>query len=223
MSAIAAVDMALWDIKAKVAGLPLYQLLGGKSRDGAMVYTHANGDSIEEALDKAQNYIGQGYKAVRLQAGVPGLKATYGVGKAGKPYDPADSDIPSEYFWSSEKYLRSVPELFKKARDVLGWDVHLLHDVHHRLTPIEAARLGKELEPYRLFWLEDRGDGGEPGQLPPDPPAHCHAIGGGRSVQLPVGLQATDRGTVDRLHPRHGGTCRRHHAFAPHRRPGRHL
>jgi mannonate dehydratase len=155
MAAIAAVDMALWDIKAKVAGLPLYQLLGGKSRDGAMVYTHANGTTIEETLEKAQGYVAQGYKAVRLQSGVPGLKATYGVSKTGKPYDPADSDIPSEYSWSSEKYLRSVPELFKKARDILGWDVHLLHDVHHRLTPIEAGRLGKELEPYRLFWLED--------------------------------------------------------------------
>jgi mannonate dehydratase len=154
-AAIAAVDMALWDIKAKVAGLPLYQLLGGKSRDGAMVYTHANGTTIEETLEKAQSYVAQGYKAVRLQSGVPGLKATYGVSKTGKPYDPADSDIPSEYSWSSEKYLRSVPELFKRARDVLGWDVHLLHDVHHRLTPIEAGRLGKELEPYRLFWLED--------------------------------------------------------------------
>ena len=155
MSAIAAVDMALWDIKAKAAGMPLYQLLGGKCRDGAMVYTHANGNTIEETLEKAQGYIAQGFKAVRLQSGVPGLKATYGVSKTNKPYDPADADIPSEYTWSSEKYLRSVPELFKRARDVLGWDVHLLHDVHHRLTPIEAGRLGKELEPYRLFWLED--------------------------------------------------------------------
>jgi mannonate dehydratase len=155
MAAIAAVDMALWDIKAKAAGLPLYQLLGGKCRDGAMVYSHANGTTIEETLEKAQGYIAQGYKAVRLQSGVPGLKATYGVSKTQKPYDPADSDIPSEYTWSSEKYLRSVPELFKKARDVLGWDVHLLHDVHHRLTPIEAGRLGKDLEPYRLFWMED--------------------------------------------------------------------
>jgi mannonate dehydratase len=155
MSAIAAVDMALWDIKAKAAGLPLYQLLGGKCRDGAMVYTHANGNTIEETLEKAQAYIAQGFKAVRLQSGVPGLKATYGVSKTNKPYDPADADIPSEYTWSSEKYLRSVPELFKRARDVLGWDVHLLHDTHHRLTPIEAGRLGKDLEPYRLFWLED--------------------------------------------------------------------
>ena len=155
MAAIAAVDMALWDIKAKAAGLPLYQLLGGRCRDGAMVYSHANGVTIEETLEKAQAYVAEGYKAVRLQAGVPGLKATYGVSKTNKPYDPADFDIPSEYSWSSEKYLRSVPELFKKARDVLGWDVHLLHDVHHRLTPIEAGRLGKDLEPYRLFWLED--------------------------------------------------------------------
>jgi mannonate dehydratase len=155
MSAIAAVDTALWDIKAKAAGLPLYQLLGGKCRDGAMVYCHANGTTIEETLEKAQGYIAQGFKAVRLQSGVPGLKSTYGVSKTQKPYEPADADLPSENVWSSGKYLRSVPDLFKRARDALGWDVHLLHDVHHRLTPIEAARLGKELEPYRLFWLED--------------------------------------------------------------------
>ena len=155
MCAIAAVDMALWDIKGKVAGLPVYQLLGGQCRDGAMVYCHANGTSIEETLEKAQAYIAQGFKAVRLQSGVPGLKSTYGVSKTQKSYEPADADLPSEHVWSSEKYLRSVPELFKRARDVLGWDVHLLHDVHHRLTPIEAGRLGKELEPYRLFWLED--------------------------------------------------------------------
>ena len=155
MAAIAAVDVALWDIKAKVAGLPLYQLLGGKCRDGAMVYCHANGNTIEETLDKAQAYMDQGFKAVRLQSGVPGLRTTYGVSKTQKSYEPADADLPSEHVWSTEKYLQSVPELFKTARDVLGWDVHLLHDVHHRLTPIEAARLGKELEPYRLFWLED--------------------------------------------------------------------
>jgi mannonate dehydratase len=155
MSAIAAVDTALWDIKAKVAGLPLYQLLGGKCRDGAMVYCHANGNTIEETLEKARNYMNQGFKAVRLQSGVPGLRTTYGISKNQKNYEPADADLPSEHVWSTEKYLRSVPELFERARDMLGPDVHLLHDTHHRLTPIEAARLGKELEPYRLFWLED--------------------------------------------------------------------
>jgi mannonate dehydratase len=70
-------------------------------------------------------------------------------------YEPADADLPTENLWSTEKYMRVVPELCSAARDALGWDVHLLHDVHHRLTPIEAGRLGKDLEPFRPFWLED--------------------------------------------------------------------
>ncbi|WP_308365724.1 MULTISPECIES: D-mannonate dehydratase ManD [unclassified Microbulbifer] len=155
MSAIAAVDMALWDIKAKAAGLPLYQLLGGACREGCMVYGHANGVTIEDTLAEAQRYIDRGYRAVRLQSGVPGLASTYGVSKDKDFYEPADADLPTENLWSTEKYLRSAPELFAAAREQLGWDVHLLHDVHHRLTPIEAARLAKDLEPYRLFWLED--------------------------------------------------------------------
>ena len=155
MSAIAAVDMALWDIKAKAAGLPLYQLLGGRCRDGAMVYAHANGATIEETIEQAQSYLALGYKAIRLQSGVPGLKSTYGVSKTRLFYEPADAVLPTENVWSSEKYLRSVPDLFKAARNALGWDIHLLHDIHHRLTPIEAGRLGKDLEPYRPFWLED--------------------------------------------------------------------
>jgi mannonate dehydratase len=155
MSAIAAVDTALWDIKGKVAGLPVYQLLGGASRDGVMVYGHANGRTIEETIEAARTYQAEGYKAIRLQSGVPGLASTYGVSKDRLFYEPADADLPTENLWSSAKYLRSVPPLFEKAREVLGWDVHLLHDVHHRLTPIEAGRLGRDLEPYRLFWLED--------------------------------------------------------------------
>jgi len=155
MSAIAAVDMALWDIKGKLAGLPVYQLLGGACRSGVMVYGHANGETIDETLANAADYVAQGYKAIRLQTGVPGVKGTYGVSKDKFFYEPADSDLPKETLWSTEKYLRVAPELFRVARERLGWDVHLLHDVHHRLTPIEAARLGKDLEPYRLFWMED--------------------------------------------------------------------
>jgi len=155
MAAIGAVDTALWDIKAKIAGLPLYQLLGGRSRGGVMVYGHANGTTIEETIAEAQKYKALGYKAIRLQAGVEGLKSTYGVSKDKLFYEPADADLPSENVWSTEKYMRSVPALFEAARTALGAEVHLLHDVHHRLTPIEAARLGKDLEPYRLFWLED--------------------------------------------------------------------
>jgi mannonate dehydratase len=120
-----------------------------------MVYGHANGRDIEETVDNALRYKGEGYKAVRLQSGVPGLASTYGVSKDRYFYEPADADLPTENVWSSEKYLRSVPPLFEAAREALGWDVHLLHDTHHRLTPIEAGRLGKDLEPYRPFWLED--------------------------------------------------------------------
>lgn len=155
MAAISAIDMALWDIKGKMAGLPVYQLLGGKSRAGVMVYGHANGETVEETIATARSYIEMGYRAVRLQSGVPGLSSTYGVSRDKMFYEPADAALPTENVWSTERYLRSVPRLFAEARDALGDDVHLLHDVHHRLTPIEAARLGRDLEPYRLFWLED--------------------------------------------------------------------
>lgn len=155
MSAIAAVDTALWDIKAKAANMPLYQLLGGASRKGVMVYGHANGATVEETVDEALRYQAMGYKAIRLQTGVPGLASTYGVSKDKLFYEPADAALPTENVWSTVKYLPTVPKLFAAARDALGWDVHLLHDSHHRLTPIEAARLGKDLEPFRPFWLED--------------------------------------------------------------------
>ena len=155
MTAIGAVDTALWDIKAKLAEMPLYQLLGGRSRDGVMVYGHANGEDIDQTVDEVGRYIDMGYKAVRAQTGIPGLASTYGVGKDRMFYEPADADLPVENTWSTEKYLDHVPLLFDRIRQQYGFGPHLLHDVHHRLTPIEAARLGKSLEEYRLFWLED--------------------------------------------------------------------
>src|ERR1700743_3265650 len=155
MSAIAAVDTALWDIKAKMANMPLYDLLGGKSREGVMVYGHANGADLGETVEAVGRYIELGYKAIRAQSGVPGIKDAYGVGRGKLFYEPADAALPSETVWDTPKYMRFVPKLFERLRDVYGFDHHLLHDAHHRLTPIEAGRLGKDLEPYRLFWLED--------------------------------------------------------------------
>src|SRR6202041_69527 len=95
------------------------------------------------------------YLAVRAQSGVPGVASSYGVPRGGKPYEPAERGLPSESLWSTERYLNFAPKLFEELRKTVGEDVHLLHDVHHRLTPIEAARLGKSLEPYHLFWMED--------------------------------------------------------------------
>ena len=155
MRAIAAVDTALWDIKGKALGVPIYDLLGGKSREGAMVYGHANGSDIEETADAVAKYVELGYKAVRAQTGVPGVELAYGVGRGVLHYEPADATLPTETTWSTHKYLNHVPKLFEKLRDQQGFDLHLLHDGHHRMTPLEAAQLGKSLEPYKLFWLED--------------------------------------------------------------------
>lgn len=155
MTAIAAVDMALWDIKGKALNTPVYNLLGGASRQGCLVYTHANGADVAAAVDSVQKHLAEGYLAVRAQAGVPGISSSYGVPKGGKAYEPAERGLPGESLWSTEKYLRFAPKLFEAVRSAVGEDVHLLHDVHHRLTPIQAARLGKSLEEYDLFWMED--------------------------------------------------------------------
>lgn len=156
MAAIGAVDMALWDIKGKALGTPVYNLMGGRSRQKLLAYTHANGITVEDTLAKIAQEVDSGYRAVRVQSGVPGLESVYGVSATTEAYEPAvRGGLPTEEGWDTAKYLHVVPALFDRVRMQFGDDLHLLHDSHHRLTPNEAARLGKELEPHHLFWLED--------------------------------------------------------------------
>ncbi|WP_298802364.1 D-mannonate dehydratase ManD [uncultured Pseudokineococcus sp.] len=157
MTAIAAVDVALWDVAGKLAGAPVHRLLGGAARDEVTLYGHASGATVEEALEDVAAHLDAGYRAVRVQAAVPGAEAgSYGVPPAdGRVYEPASGERPAEDRWDTAAYLEFLPQLMAAVRERFGYGFALLHDAHHRLSPIEAGRLGASLEPYRMFWLED--------------------------------------------------------------------
>ncbi|WP_410792130.1 enolase C-terminal domain-like protein [Kribbella sp. C-35] len=149
-NAISGIDQALWDIAGKRAGMPVYELLGGKVRAAADTYIHASGRTIDDTIDHAQKLITQGWRHIRLQVSTPG------GGGYGAPQVPTlYPDAPYHNGWSVRDYLRTTPELFAEARHALPDNTELLHDVHSRLTPKEAVLLARSLEPHRLFFLED--------------------------------------------------------------------
>jgi mannonate dehydratase len=148
MSALAAIDMALWDLQGKRTGQPVYRLLGGKSREGVLVYTHAEAPTVEQVEEQVAGFLAQGFKAVRAQQGDYG-----GPGLGGQSY-AGERDPGVEYFRPAD-YLETAPKMFARLRETFGPQVELLHDAHNKLTPIEASQLARRLEPFRLFFLED--------------------------------------------------------------------
>jgi mannonate dehydratase len=150
-NALSGLDQALWDIKGKIAGLPVYQLLGGKCRFAVETYTHAGGRSPEEALESVQRYMDQGFKNIRIQLG--GYGATHLTDQP--PYKKAGFGMPDDNTMSATAYMKGVEKMFALVRKNVGDRVELLHDIHERLQPMDAINLTKRLETYRPFFIED--------------------------------------------------------------------
>ena len=148
-NAISGIDMALWDIKGKLANMPLYQLLGGKVREAVPIYRHADGKDLSELCDNIQKYREQGITHIRCQSG------GYGGGGYGQAPAHAPSHAPDGVYLDARKYMRETVKMFDGIRSRVGFDVELCHDVHERLKPIDAIRLAQALEPFDLFFLED--------------------------------------------------------------------
>ena len=177
-NAMSGIDQALWDIKAKRAQMPLYQLLGGRCRLGADLYYHASGDAFAEVEDAARKAMELGYRHVRIQAGVPGL-ATYGAGGAAPGPDAIDGPSTPTRVWEPGPYVRMVPHLFEHMRVKLGEEVELLHDVHERISLPQAVQLCKDLERYRPYFIED--------PFPPEENDHFKILRPQTSVPLAMG------------------------------------
>lgn len=159
MSAISGIDMALWDIKGKVAGLPVYELLGGKTRDRLLTYTNAGGRDFKQVEDGVRRLMARGYRVIKVQVSAPGVEGGYAVPPTEKQRAATqaahEAGLPPSEMWDPVAYSRTIPKLFEHLRKTIGDEVELLHDCHERVTPSQAIVMAKALEPFRPFYLED--------------------------------------------------------------------
>jgi len=147
-NAIAGLDMALWDIKGKMAGMPVYSLFGGKCREGVPVYRHADGRDAAEICENIAKYRERGIRHIRCQHG------GYGGSWSERPASAPKGALPGVYLDPSA-YVRDTVKLFAEIRARVGDSVELCHDVHERIAPADALKLAAALEPFDLFFLED--------------------------------------------------------------------
>ncbi len=151
-NALSGLDEALWDIKGKRANMPVYQLLGGKSRFAIPCYTHAGGNTPEAVAEDVLKFMDRGFSYVRIQQG--GYGAVESTTK--KPdFKEAGFGTETDNFMDERSYLRSVPKMFDIVRKRCGEDIELLHDVHERVQPMDVINMIKKLEEYSPFFIED--------------------------------------------------------------------
>jgi mannonate dehydratase len=178
-NALGGIDVALWDLKAKRLGVPLYSLLGGRVRTGAEAYTHVDGVEAEEIADLVTVAHERGFRHVRVQAAVPGSD-TYGARGGADRQAVSERRVP----WDSAAYLRTVPRVLARVRELVGDDVELLHDVHERLDPRQARDFLRRVEDIGLYFVEDL--------LAPEDSAHFARLHAASPVPLAVGELFSD-------------------------------